>query len=123
MTEIPSYSFKVKFEGKTKPIVYQPETIHATCGDLRRFLESEYRITQTKILKLIKGQTVSAENANDDVELRFLKLKNNQRIALMGSKMEVLDEFAVAEATGAEFQAEFEKQAQIEQQIAIEKEI
>jgi len=116
MSSVPSYTFKVKFEGKTKPVTYQPETLQATCGDLRRFLESEYRITQTKILKLIKGETISAESPHDDVELRFLKLKKNQRIALMGSKMEVLDDFAIAEALGKADQEEFERQAQLEKE-------
>jgi len=122
MEKVSSYSFKIKFEGKTKPITYQPETLEATCGDLRRFLESEYRISQTKILKLIKGQTVSAESSHDDIELRFLKLKPNQRIALMGSPLEVLDDFAVAEATGKIIQEEIEKQAEIERQRQIEEE-
>lgn len=105
-----TFTLKVKYEGKTKAIEYEPESENDTCGTLRIYLESLYGITNSKIMKLIKGKTISAEAPEDDIELRFLKIKKNQRIILMGTPLEVLEQVQQAEENGKLIQESLQQQ-------------
>ena len=50
------YSFKVKYDGESRLVIYEPECENVTCGTLRIYLESLYGIANSKVMKLIKGK-------------------------------------------------------------------